>query len=185
MGRDVTEEALDILNCRKDLASLNSTFISLIPKVKNPISPLDLRPISLCNVVMKVITKSIANCLKEFLPDIVSEEQSTLVKGCLITDNALIAMDCFHWIKNKKKGKKGVMALKLDMYKAYDRLEWKFMLGTLEAFSFPPIIIDIIKRCTSSISYQILINENPSKRFRPIEDSVKGIPFHRICLFCV
>ncbi|XP_058746597.1 uncharacterized protein LOC131619526 [Vicia villosa] len=95
---------------------------------------------------MKVVTKVIANRVKELLPDIVSEEQSAFVKGRLITDNALIAMDCFHWMKNKKIGKKGVMAFKLDMSKAYDRIEWDFVEGALEAFNFPHGLIHLIKR---------------------------------------
>lgn len=87
-------------------------------------------------MVMKVVTKVITNRLKELLPDIVSEEQSAFVKGHLMIDNALIAMDCFHWMKNKKVGKKGVMALKLDMSKVYICIECDFMVR-LESFNFP------------------------------------------------
>jgi len=108
---------------------MNRTYIALIPKCKKPSSPKDFRPISLCNVVMKIVTKTIANRLNAILPDIIDEEQSAFVKGWLITDNALIAMECFHWMKKKKKGKKGKMALKLDMSKAYDRIEWSFVRG--------------------------------------------------------
>ncbi|CAI8617407.1 unnamed protein product [Vicia faba] len=61
--------------------------------------------------------------LKALLPEIIDEEKSAFVKGKLIKDNALIAMECFHWMKKKKKGKKGMMALKLDMSKAYDMIE--------------------------------------------------------------
>ncbi|WJX74258.1 hypothetical protein P8452_57931 [Trifolium repens] len=88
----------------------------------NPSSPKQFRPISLCNVTLKIVTKTIANRIKCILPDVVDEEQSAFVKGRLITDNALIAMECFHWLKKKVKGKKGTMALKLDMAKAYDRM---------------------------------------------------------------
>ncbi|XP_058783870.1 uncharacterized protein LOC131658613 [Vicia villosa] len=137
VGGEVTNSALSILNNGQDTTLINSTFIALIPKIKHPRLPQDFRPISLCNVVMKVVTKVIANRIKELLPEIISEEQSAFVKGRLITNNALIAMDCFHWMKNKKVGKKGVMALKLDMSKAYDRIEWDFVVGTLEAFNFP------------------------------------------------
>ncbi|XP_058783087.1 uncharacterized protein LOC131657739 [Vicia villosa] len=146
VGQDIVFVALDVLNNQRDPADLNSTFIALIPKIKNPRAPHDFRPISLCNVVMKAVTKSIANRLKEFLPEVVSEEQSAFVKGRLITDNALIAMDCFHWMKNKKAGKKGTMALKLDMSKAYDRIEWDFVVGALEAFGFPSNLVMLIRR---------------------------------------
>jgi cytochrome c-type biogenesis protein CcmE len=56
---------------------------------------------------MKIVTKVIANKLKATLPDVIDVEQSVFVQGRLITDNALIAMECFHWLKKKKKGKKG------------------------------------------------------------------------------
>lgn len=98
--------ALDILNHHRDPDDINSTFIAFIPKNNNPRSPKDFRPISLCNIVMKVVKKSIANRMKGILPNIISEEQNVFAKGRLITDNALIAINYFHWMKNKNKGNK-------------------------------------------------------------------------------
>ncbi|CAI8612926.1 unnamed protein product [Vicia faba] len=112
----------DVLNNGKELSELNHTFIGLIPKCKNSKVPKDFWPISMCNVVMKLVTKTIANHIKHILPDIIDTEQSTLVGGRLITNNALLAMECFHWMIKKKVRRKGTMALDLDMSKAYDRL---------------------------------------------------------------
>ncbi|XP_058724620.1 uncharacterized protein LOC131596076 [Vicia villosa] len=176
VGSDVTNLALEILNNNKNPGVINDTHIALIPKCKNPSSPKDFRPISLCNVVMKVITKTIANRIKCILPEIIDEEQSAFVKGRLITDNALVAMECFHWMKKKTKGKRGVMALKLDMSKAYDRLEWDFVTEVLSSMGFPASMVTLIRNCISTVSYKVLINGQPSVTFSPERGLRQGDP---------
>lgn len=126
VGNEVSKLVLEILNNERFSEDINRTFIVLIPKCKNPSTPKDFRPISLFNVVTKIVIKTIANRLKHTLPSVVDVEQSAFIQGRLITDNALIAMEYFHWIK-KRKGKKGTMALKLDMSNAYDKIEWNFV----------------------------------------------------------
>lgn len=101
--------------------------IVLIPKVKNPSTMRDLRPISLCNVVYKVISKVLSNRLKPLLNMLISENQSAFIPRRLITDNIMISYEVMHFMKRKTQGKLGWMALKLDMSKAYDRVEWFFL----------------------------------------------------------
>ena len=102
---------------------INHTNIVLIPKVKNSIKMSNFRPISLCNVIYKIISKVLANCLKQILPHIISPTQSAFVPSKLITDNVLLAYETLHAMNTRKKGKKGSLALKLDISKAYDRVE--------------------------------------------------------------
>ncbi|KAK8632523.1 hypothetical protein V6N13_072914 [Hibiscus sabdariffa] len=94
------------------------------------------RPISLCNVAYKAITKIIVHRLKLFLPAWVSESQTSFVSGRSITYNIIIAQEIIHSVWHKK-GKKGWMTIKVDLEKAYDQLEWSFIDDTLADIGIP------------------------------------------------
>ena len=123
IGLEVSKAVLSCLNSGTLLKSINHTFITLIPKVSNPEYVLEFRLISLCNVIYKIISKVIASRLKPVLNSIVLEAQSAFIANRLITDNILIAFESLHYMKTQSSGKEGFMALKLDMSKAYDRVE--------------------------------------------------------------
>lgn len=118
----MTDLVLNILNGGGMPANLNNTFIALIPKISKLAHMSEFRPIALCNVVYKLVSKVLANWLKKFLSHINTVNQSAFVPGWLITDNTLVAFEIFHHMKNLKQVE-GCMALKLDMSKAYDRVE--------------------------------------------------------------
>lgn len=123
MGDDIAKSVLETLNSGNMPLWLNETHIALIPKVKCPISVTEFRPISLCNVLYKVISKILANRLKKILLHIISPYQSVFVLGRLITDNVLMAYESLHMMHTRIRGKTGYMAIKLDMTKVYNRVD--------------------------------------------------------------
>ncbi|XP_060959224.1 uncharacterized protein LOC115699974 [Cannabis sativa] len=120
---------------------LAETNILLIPKKSQPVSMNDLRPIALCNVIYKIVSKVLANRLKGVLSNVISETQSAFLPGRLITDNILVSYEIMHYLKRKQKGKKGFMAIKLYMSKAYDRVEWGFLEVVLRKLGFQEQVI--------------------------------------------
>ncbi|KAG7569023.1 Reverse transcriptase domain [Arabidopsis thaliana x Arabidopsis arenosa] len=134
------------------------------------------RPISLCNVSYKVISKILSLRLKRFLPELISETQSAFVAGRLITDNILIAQENFHALRSNPANRKKFMALKTDMSKAYDRVEWGFLRALMEKMGFNLRWIDWIMQCITSVSYRILINGDPKGRIRPSRGIRQGDP---------
>ena len=84
----------------------------------------------------RVFTKVLANQLKLIMPRLISKQQSAFMSNRLISDNILVAFDTLHYMRNHGTGKSGYMALKLDMSKTYDRVEWKYMEKVLEKVGF-------------------------------------------------
>ena len=102
------------------------TNVVLILKIDNPEGINHFRPISLCNFSYKIISKIMVNKMKHLLPSCVSHYQSGFIPGRQIQDNTLIAHECFHYLKLKKRGSKKVVFVKVDMNKAFDRVDETF-----------------------------------------------------------
>ena len=161
VGKDTTTSILSFLNSATLPKHLNHTFITLTPKVKNPELVYEFHPISLCNVLYKIFSKVLTNRLKKILPYIITEHQSAFTKDHLISNNILIAFESLHSMHNHKSTKEGYMAIKLDMNKAYDRVEWSFLEFIMEKLGFNGRWITLMMLCVSSVSYYILINGAP------------------------
>lgn len=134
-------------------ASISETLVVLIPKEDNPTIMNQFRPISLCNVLYKIKTKVLVNRLRPYIMNFVSPLQSSFIPGRGTHDNILVAQEIMHLIK-KSKSKTGALAFKIDLEKAYDRVDWSFLKLALEDFGFPQAIIKLIMFCVSSSSLE-------------------------------
>ena len=167
VGDDVVEAVLSCLNSGTILPGLNHTFITLIPKVKCPEYVTEFRPIALCNILYKLVSKVLANRLRKVLPHIISDFQSAFQSNKALSDNILVAFELLHHMKRRKSRKTGHMALKLDMSKAYDRLEWIFLQRIMEKMGFHPRWVGWIMECIKSVTYSVLINGEPKGHIVP------------------
>lgn len=154
---------------------LNATNIIPIPKKRSPVVT-DLRPISLSNVLVKVITKVVANRLKLLLDQVISQNQSAFLSGRLISDNVLVAYEVMHTLKRKRRGNEAYMALKLDMSKAYDRLEWSYIQAILLKMGFDVRWVNLIMQCVQSVSYQIVHARREIGPIKPSRGLRQGDP---------
>ena len=136
---------------------LNSTLISLIPKIPGPKTLSNYRPISLCNMVYQIVSKVIVARLRPLLDQVISTFQIAFVSGRRVTDNAILVQELIHTV-SRKKGKVGYMAIKIDLKKAYDKLEWSFIREMLIRIYLPQGLIKLIMRCISSVNTSILVN---------------------------
>lgn len=118
---------------------LNKINICLIPKAERPRSMKKFRPISLFNVSYKIISKVLCQRLKRLLPKVISETQSAFYAGRVISNNILVSQEAFYALTTKDNCKKNFMAVKKDMSKAYDRVEWNFLEALICKMGFAEI----------------------------------------------
>ena len=132
-------------------------WLCSFPKLQGQKILKNFRPISLCNVLYKIASKVLANHLKVFLPVLISDYQSAFVPSRLITNNTLIAFECLHTIRGQRS-KQPFFSLKIDIMKAYDRVEWSYLHAFLTKLGFAPAWIDSVMRCVTTVRYAVRVN---------------------------
>ncbi|KAL2250081.1 UNVERIFIED_CONTAM: putative mitochondrial protein [Sesamum indicum] len=137
VGQEITKAVLEFFSMGKLLKQINSTILTVIPKVHSPTFVADFRPISCCNVLYEIIAKLIVQKLSVALDKIISPCQAAFVPGRSIGDNVMLAQELFTRYNQARLPPR--CALKVDIRKAYDTVEWDFLLSVLQLFGFPEI----------------------------------------------
>lgn len=151
------------------------TYVTLVPKKEHPKRVSDFRSISLCNVCYKIITKIMANRLRDVLDNLISREQSGFDLGRTPLDNIIATQEIMHSI-NQDRANPFRMLIKVDIEKAYDTLKCNAILAALARMGFPSIWISWVRACLSSTSFSLLINGQPISWVTPSRGLRQGDP---------
>lgn len=152
--------------------NISSTYIALIPKRKDSFSFADYRPISLCNVIYKIISKIIAERIRGNFSVHITKEQHGFLSGRNILEVMAIAQEALHSMQTKNIG---VAILKIDLKKSYDCLDWSYLRCLLIKIGLNDLCKNWIMACVEGVNYAILINGYPTSFFRSKEVSVRGV----------
>ncbi|KAJ0837719.1 putative RNA-directed DNA polymerase [Helianthus annuus] len=150
-----------------------ASFITIVPKINDPVSLENYRPINLVGVISKVVSKVIANRMRKVMDNIISEAQSAFLRGRYILDGPLIVNELISWSR-KKKSK--AFILKIDFEKAYDNVNWKFVVNILHQMGFPPKWCSWIMGILESASSSVLVNGAPTYTFKCEKGMRQGDP---------
>ncbi|KAL2248038.1 UNVERIFIED_CONTAM: hypothetical protein Sindi_2656100, partial [Sesamum indicum] len=174
VGQEVTSAVLDFFNTGRLLKQINTTLLALIPKVHTPMTVGDFRPISCCNVLYKIIAKLLVQRLSVILDKIISPCQAAFVPGRSIGDNIMLAQELFTGYNQARLPPR--CALKVDIRKAYDTVEWDFMIAVMELFGFPPNFVKWIEMCVTTTSFSVGLNGKPHGFFKGARGLRQGDP---------
>ena len=137
---------------------------------------MDFHPINLGNIVSRIISKVLANKIKCILSNVISDSQSTFMPDRSITDNTTVAFEMMHRMRNKRKGRTSHMAMKLNINKAYDRVEWEFLRRIMLKIGLPNQQVHLAKETVCTASHSILINGEPTGFITPSQGIKQGNP---------
>uniref|UniRef100_A0A803NP10 Reverse transcriptase domain-containing protein n=1 Tax=Cannabis sativa TaxID=3483 RepID=A0A803NP10_CANSA len=142
----------------------------------------DLRPIALCNVSYKILSKVLANRMRGLIDHVISPTQSAFIPGRLISDNIMVAFEIMHYLKWKTKGKKGFMAMKFDMSKTYDRVELDYLRAFMHCMGFSGKWINLIMKCVTFVRGSIIHNGHIMGPITPSSSpNTEATQRHQIC----
>ena len=165
IGDSIISLIQHLWNNPQHIQDYNDTLLVMVSKIPKPEFVIQFRPITLCKVIYKCFTKMLVSRLKPTLWHRISPFQASFVSGQNIHDNIIIAQEMVHSMQ-KIRGKRGFMAIKINLEKAYDRLSWQFVKSCLHEFGILVTTINLIMRITTS-SFNLIWNGLTIDSFAP------------------
>ncbi|KAJ4755501.1 RNA-directed DNA polymerase (reverse transcriptase)-related family protein [Rhynchospora pubera] len=150
-------------------------YVTLIPKNAEPLTPAEYRPISVGNIIYRLVMKLVANRLRPFLKKIISKEQTAFLQGRCIADNILLVKEILHSF-SQLSFKQHAFLMKADINKAFDKLDWQFMKFAMQYLNVPTKIINIMLSAYSRSKITININGKGDGFLTPTQGLRQGCP---------
>ncbi|KAL0292350.1 UNVERIFIED_CONTAM: hypothetical protein Sradi_6992200 [Sesamum radiatum] len=174
IGNDICAAVAEFFISGQLLKQLNATLLVLIPKVQLPVRVSEFRPIACCNVMYKAIAKIIVGRIQPVLHSLINYSQNAFVPGRSVADNVLLAQELMAGYNQAKLPQR--CTIKIDIQKAYDSVDWDFLLESLRVFNFPAQFIQLIEQCLTSAMFSISLNGSVHGFFKGSRGLRQGDP---------
>lgn len=172
---EVTGAILNFFETNAMYGPVNRTLVTLVPKVKNPSTIKEYRPIFCYTILYKIFSKMLISRLQEVLDYFIDPSQAAFVPGRILGDNVILSHEIVKGYDRKGISPRCVM--KIDMQKAYDSIEWQFLEDVLIGMQIPDRFIRWIMAFVKTVTYSININGVPSPEFKTKKGVRQGTLF--------
>lgn len=172
-GPTVTKEVMLFFQTGIMKPVIAHSNLILIPKIDAPLRVTDFRPISVCNLLYKVISKLIARRMQPLMANMIANTQTAFIPGREISENVILLREIIHSFKRPFNNDQQFI-LKADLAKAFDWINWDYLFYLLPLYGFPMVFCQWVKACVTSTKFTILLNGSGDGFFKPTRGLRQG-----------